>query len=522
MNEEINVFAKTNFRKEERRFGIKQDDRRRHMYVIGKTGMGKSTMLENMIIQDIIKGKGVAVVDPHGDLVENILNFIPSNRISDVVYVNPADVEFPIGFNVMESSTDTQRHLVASGLMGVFTKIWEGVWSARMEYILNNTVLALLEYPGSTMLGIMRMLVDKRYRLKVLTMVKDPVVKAFWQDEYAAYNDRFRNEAIAPIQNKVGQFLSSSIIRNIVGQPKSSIDLREIMDNKKILLLNLSKGRIGEDNSRLLGAMMITRIQLAAMSRVDIPEEKREDFYLYVDEFQNFATTSFANILSEARKYHLNLILAHQYIEQLDELVSAAIFGNVGTLTCFRVGAADAEFLAKEFFPTFTETDLVNLGKYDIYLKLMIDGVASDPFSATTLPPLFKEEDNRDKVIESSRERYSARKAVVEENIIQWSGVEDVFRKEADESNQSSHDIEPSYRDRDRDRDVNHKKRPQPSFNDVEPIVVEPPKKELSLQEALQQHQQKIDRFKKPKPFRPQNPSHEGTRLVQGKVFRVD
>lgn len=520
MNEEINVFAKTNFRKQDTRFGIKQDDRRRHMYVVGKTGMGKSTMLENMIIQDITKGKGVAVVDPHGDLVENILNFIPANRINDIVYLNPADVDYPIAFNVMESTTDAQRHLVASGLMGVFTKIWEGVWSARMEYILNNTILALLEYPGSTMLGIMRMLVDKRYMQKVLTMVKDPIVKAFWQDEYSAYNDKFRNEAIAPIQNKVGQFLSSSIIRNIVGQPKSSIDLREIMDNKKILLLNLSKGRIGEDNSRLLGAMMITRIQLAAMSRVDIPEEKREDFYLYVDEFQNFATTSFANILSEARKYHLNLILAHQYIEQLDELVSAAIFGNVGTICCFRVGAADAEFLAKEFFPTFTETDLVNLGKYDIYLKLMIDGVASDPFSATTLPPLFNPVDNRDKVINASRERYASLKEQVEEKIIRWSGVEEVFKKEANQSNQSSREIETSYRER--ERESAPKKRPQPSFSDIEPIVVEPPKQELSLQQALQQHQQKIDRLKKPKPFRPQNPPHEGTRLVQGKVFRVE
>ncbi len=315
--EDLTLFAKTNYRNLDRSFGIKIDDRRRHMYLIGKTGMGKTTVLENMIISDIRAGRGIALVDPHGDLVDKVIEFIPSYRINDVVYFNPADIEFPIGFNVLENVNPDQRHLVASGLMGVFTKIWEGVWSARMEYILNNCILALLEYPGSTMLGISRLLVDKNYRKKVVDSITDPIVKGFWVDEFANYNERFRNEAIAPIQNKVGQFLSSSIIRNIVGQPKSTIDLRALMDNKKILLLNLSKGRIGEDSSALLGAMMITRLQLAAMSRVDIPEKEREDFFLYVDEFQNFATESFANILSEARKYRLDLIIAHQYIGQL-------------------------------------------------------------------------------------------------------------------------------------------------------------------------------------------------------------
>ncbi|HCJ52636.1 MAG TPA: hypothetical protein DHV25_02855, partial [Candidatus Kerfeldbacteria bacterium] len=404
-NIEITVFAKTNFRNQDRRFGIKIDDRRRHMYLIGKTGMGKTTVLENMIIADIRSGRGLAVVDPHGDLVEKVINFIPSYRINDVVYMNPGDLEYPIGFNVLESVDITQRHLVASGLMGVFTKIWEGVWSARMEYILNNCILALLEYPGSTMLGIARILVDKGFRRKVIEKITDPVVKSFWKDEYAAYNDKFRNEAIAPIQNKVGQFLSSALIRNIVGQPKSTIDLRNLMDTEKIVLLNLAKGRIGEASSSLLGAMMITRLQLAAMSRVDIPEEERKDFFLYVDEFQNFATESFAGILSEARKYRLDLILAHQYIEQLSEEVRAAVFGNVGTIMCFRVGAADAEFLAKEFFPTFAEEDLLNLTKYNVYMKLMIDGVASEPFSASTLPPLAGLTNNRDKVIDVSRER---------------------------------------------------------------------------------------------------------------------
>ncbi len=426
---DITLFAKTNFRNREVAFGIRRDDRRRHMYIIGKTGMGKTTLIENMVIQDIQEGHGVAFVDPHGDSVEKVLNYIPSNRINDVVYLNPADSDFPIAFNPLESVDPKYKHLVASGLMGVFTKIWAGVWSARMEYILNNTILALLDSPGNTLLGIARMLVNKTYRKKIVDNIKDPVVKSFWVDEFANYNDKFRNEAIAPIQNKVGQFLSSAIIRNIVGQTKSSIDLREIMDKKKIFLINLSKGRIGEDNSALLGAMIITKLQLAAMSRVDMPEEEREDFYLYVDEFQNFATESFANILSEARKYRLNLVVAHQYIGQLvadkkNTIVRDAIFGNVGTLVCFRVGADDAEFLEKEFDPTYLLNDLVNLTKYHIYLKLMINGVSSTPFSATTLPPIAEPTGNEPKVITVSRERYANKKDLVEEKINKWMGSE--------------------------------------------------------------------------------------------------
>lgn len=418
------LFAQTNFRNKNVRFGIKTDDRRRHMYLIGKTGMGKSTVLENMIIADIISGRGVSVVDPHGDLVEKVVNYIPSHRVNDTIYFNPADQDFPIAFNVLESVDEQQKHLVASGLIGVFKKIWADSWGPRLEYVLRNAVLALMDYPGSTLLGIMRMLTDKSYRKKVIARIDDPVVRAFWVEEYSKYPDRFQAEAIAPIQNKVGQFLSSSIIRNIVGQVKSTIDMRDVMDNKKILLLNLSKGRIGEDNSSLLGAMMITKIQLAAMSRVDIPEEERKDFYLYVDEFQNFATDSFANILSEARKYRLNLIIAHQYIEQLSESVQASVFGNVGTLTVFRVGATDAEFLVKEFEPVFTEVDLVNLPKWSVYMKLMIDGVSSEPFSAATMPPLpIEETQQREKIIAVSRERYAAEKSAVEDRIMRWSGV---------------------------------------------------------------------------------------------------
>ena len=398
-----------------------------------------------MVIQDILSGNGVAFVDPHGDSVEKVLDYIPSNRVNDVVYLNPADSDFPIAFNPLESVDPKYKHLVASGLMGVFTKIWAGVWSARMEYILNNTILALLDSPGNTLLGIARMLVNKNYRKRIVDNIKDPVVKSFWVDEFANYNDKFRNEAIAPIQNKVGQFLSSVIVRNIVGQTKSSIDLRDIMDNKKIFLINLSKGRIGEDNSALLGAMIITKIQLAAMSRVDIPEEERKDFYLYVDEFQNFATESFANILSEARKYRLNLIVAHQYIGQLvtdkkNTVVRDAIFGNVGTLIVFRVGADDAEFLEKEFDPTYLLNDLVNLTKYHIYLKLMINGVSSTPFSATTLPPIAEATGNLEKVIKISRERYATERMVVEEKINRWMGSE--FHAQAAEAESGAVDQE--------------------------------------------------------------------------------
>ena len=427
--EEINFFAKTNFRNQERVFGIKRDDRRRHMYVIGKTGMGKSSMLENMAIQDIQNGEGICVVDPHGEFAEKMVSVIPNERVDDIIYFNPADKEFPLAFNILESVDEDKKNLVASGMMGVFKKIWPDVWSPRMEYILNNTILALLDYPGSTMLGVNRMMSDKDYRKRVYPKIKDPVVKSFWLNEFDKWDDRFRKEAVAAIQNKVGQFLSSAMIRHIVGQPKSTIDMEEIMNQGKILIVNLSKGRIGEDVMRLLGGMIITKIQLAAMGRVNIPEEERKDFYLYVDEFQNFATESFANILSEARKYRLSLILAHQYVNQLifdgNTTVRDSIFGNVGTLVSFRVGAEDGEQLEKEFDPVFLMNDIVNLSKYHIYLKLMIDGIAGDAFSAITLPPtdITQLDNNKEKIIKASREQYSQPRAVIEEKIARWSGM---------------------------------------------------------------------------------------------------
>ncbi|MFA6603488.1 MAG: type IV secretion system DNA-binding domain-containing protein [Patescibacteria group bacterium] len=420
---EVSLFAETNYRNNRTKFGIKTDDRRRHVYVIGKTGMGKTTLLENFVLNDIYAGHGLAYVDPHGDTAQKLLDYIPSNRINDVVYFNPGDMDFPIGFNILETVDPSKKHLVAAGLMGVFKKIWPDVWSARMEYILLNTILALLDAPGSTLLGINRLLVDEDYRKRVVSLCQDPVVKTFWVKEFAAFSEKYRTEAIAPVQNKVGQFLSASIIRNIVAQVKSTIDVREIMDKRKIFILNLAKGLIGEENSRLLGGMIVTRLQLAAMERVDMPEKERQDFYLYVDEFQNFATTSFANILSEARKYRLNLIVAHQYIEQLEEEVRDAIFGNVGTIISFRVGAADAQFMETEFTPRFTPEDLVNLGKYDTYLKLMIDGASSEPFSATTLPPIAQRTGSAEKVIKVSRERNARPRADIESKVLRWSGM---------------------------------------------------------------------------------------------------
>jgi len=420
---EITFFAETTFRNQRRKFGIKIDDRRRHIYLVGKTGMGKTVMMENMAIQDMKKGKGVGFIDPHGEAAERLLDFVPTSRINDVVYFNPADTEYPIAFNVMEKVDVGHRHLVASGLLGVFKKIWPDVWSARMEYLLNNAILALLEYPGSTLLAINRLFGDPEYREKVIRKITDPVIKAFWTKEYARYPERYEVEATAAIQNKIGQFISAPLIRNIVGQVKSKIDMREIMDKGKILIVNLSKGRIGEDVSLLMGGLLITKLQLAAMSRVDIPEEKRRDFFLYVDEFQNFATRAFVNILSEARKYRLSLCLGHQYIAQMEEEVRDAVFGNVGTIVAFRVGAEDAEYLEKEFAPEFKAQDLVNLAKYNIYLKLMIDGVAGRPFSAHTLAPFPAPKSSpREKIIRVSRERYGTKREIVEEKIKKWLG----------------------------------------------------------------------------------------------------
>ena len=428
-NNGITYFAETNFRNERKKFGIKIDDRRRHMYVIGQTGTGKTNLQMNMMISDIMAGHGMGFVDPHGEAAEKLLNYIPKERIKDVIYFNPADMAYPIAFNAIENVDAKARHLIASGLMGVFKKIWPDVWSARMEYILNNTILALLEVPGSTLLGVNRMFSDKIFRKSIVSQITDPVIKAFWTQEYASYQQKYEQEATAAIQNKIGQFSSATVIRNIIGQPISSFDFRQAMDEGKIIIMNLSKGRLGEDNAKLLGGMLITKIQLAAMSRVDILEENRKDFYLYVDEFQTFVTDSFADILSEARKFRLNLIIANQYIGQLvhdqNMKVKDAIFGNVGTFIAFRTGGEDVEFLEeKQFGPNIVAADLLNLPNYNIYLRLLIDGVPSRPFSAMTLPPYPKPEVSfAEEIIEYSRKTYGTPQDQVEKAIAEATGV---------------------------------------------------------------------------------------------------
>lgn len=388
------------------------------MYIIGKTGTGKTTFIENMIVSDIRAGNGLAVIDPHGDLAEDLLNFIPKRRINETIYFNPSDLEYPIAFNPLEKVDRDKHHLVASGLISVFKKIWHDFWGPRMEHILRHAILALLEYPGSTLLDLSSMLIDKDFRKKVLEKVTNPQVRDFWFTEFERYSAFFRSEAISPIQNKVGQFLAIPLIRNIVGQTQSSIDFRKIMDKGYILIANLSKGRIGEDNCALLGAMILTKIQLTALSRGDISESKRRSFYLYVDEIHNFLTLSFADILSESRKYGLNLILTHQYIEQLDEKIRSAILGNVGTIISFRIGTADAKYLAREFYPVFNETDLINLPNHHIYLKLMINGITSKPFSAITLPPPEIKTSYKREVIEASKMKFGRPREGVEREIM--------------------------------------------------------------------------------------------------------
>lgn len=423
-DEQVTYIGQTDFRNQKVRFGIKKKDRSRHVYIIGKTGMGKSTVLENMAAQDILNNEGMCFIDPHGSAIDTLLEYIPEHRVKDVVYFAPFDTDFPITFNVMEDVDPDSRHLVVNGLMASFKKIWQDAWSARMEYILSNTLLALLEYPGSTLLGVNRMLAEKDYRNDVIKNISDKSVKAFWIDEYNKWDPRYAREAGAAIQNKIGQFTANPLIRNIIGQEKTSFDIRKIMDNQKILLINLSKGRIGEQNANLLGGMLITKIYLAAMSRAEVGAHRLSslpDFFFYVDEFQNFANESFADILSEARKYKLSLTVAHQYVEQMQEEVASAIFGNVGTMITFRIGATDAEVFEKQFAPVFTAEDIVNLGRFQIYLSLMIDGIGSRPFSATTLPPIERPPQSmRDEVIRLSREQYAEPRNLVEERIRSW------------------------------------------------------------------------------------------------------
>lgn len=423
---------KTNFRWTNMSFGIGPNDRRRHMYILWKTGMWKSTLLENMIIDDIRKGRWVAVIDPHGDLAEAVIGFIPKSRTNQTIIFDPSDTSWPIAFNMLEDISPEHRPLVASWLVWIFKKIFWDSWWPRLEHILRNTILALLEYPNSTLISIPLMLTSEVFRNKVVEKIKDPVVKKFWTWEFAKMAPNQRSEAVWPILNKVWQFLSSSILRNVLWQPKNSFSLRWAMDNQKIVIVNLSKWKIGEDASALLWAMLVTKFQMEAMSRADIAESKRVDFYLYVDEFQNFATDSFATILSEARKYKLNLVMANQYIDQMQESVRWAVFWNVWSIVSFQVGYHDANILKEVLTWEILEDDLMNLKKYNIYTKQLIDGMPSPVFSASTFAPNIKQEEvfskRYEKILQVSREKYSKPRVQVEERI--YKTIDDIDKQE--------------------------------------------------------------------------------------------
>lgn len=403
----INFFAKTMFKNRDTIFGIKDNDRRRHIWNIGKTGTGKSTLIANMAIDDLKKGRGLAVIDPHGDLCEILLDYVPKSRINDVIYFNPADKDYPIVINPLEVTNKEEAELVVSGIVSIFNKIFGFSWGPRLEYILRTTLLTLSDVPNTTLKDVPLILTNPAYRSSVVAKISDPTLKSFWVDEFDKMPPNLQKEAISPILNKVGQFVTSPLIRTVIGHPKSTISLDDVMNDGKILLANLSQGRLGEDNAALLGAMLITKLQLAAMHRVDIPEEQRRDFYLYVDEFQNFATGSFIKIMSEARKYRLNIMLANQYMAQIPEDVQKAILGNAGTIMTFSLGASDAGILFKEFAEVFSENDLVNLSNYQLAMKLTVDGHSTRPFLAHTLPLPISSNQNRDKVIRMSRERWT-------------------------------------------------------------------------------------------------------------------
>ncbi len=410
--QEITFIAKTEYKNQLMTFGIKKKDRSRHVYAIGKSGTGKTTLIANMAVEDIRKGEGVAVVDPHGDLISIILQYIPKNRINDVCYFNPADPEYTYPLNPLEVNNPSQRELVASGIVSIFHKLYGHSWGPRLEHILRNSLLTLTSAPDMTLADITRILTDKRFREKITEKLKDKTLKAFWRNEFDTMGERMRVEAISPILNKVGQFVTSPLIREVLAYPKSRVRIEDIMNQGKIILVDLSSGKIGEDNSALLGAMIITQIQLAAMNRVYIPEKERRDFYLYVDEFQNFATQAFIKVLSEARKFKLNLTVANQYMAQLDPEVQSAILGNVGSLITFLVGSNDAQVLDKEFGKEFDVDDLVSLGRFQVLMKLAIDWQTSNPFYAVTLPPPDCVNKNREKIIKMSRAQFGRKKKI--------------------------------------------------------------------------------------------------------------
>jgi len=419
-NPEISFFGMTNFHNNHIPFGIMRSDRRRHFYAVGKSGSGKSKLLELLIRNDLERGHGVGILDPHGDLVDNVLRMVPKERIKDVVIFDPSDEEYPVGFNPLEKVPSALKMRVTIGFLEIFKKLFGSNWSDRLEHVLRYTVLALLDSPNTTVMSIMKMLTDKNYRQYIVKNIEDDVVRKFWVNEFAGWSEKFDAEAITPLLNKVGQFVATNMIRNIVGQPENKIDFRKIMDEKKILLMKVSKGMLGEENAQLIGAFAITKIFQAALSRADTLEEDRKDFYMYVDEFQNFATNTFDEILSEARKYRLNLTLANQFLGQLSGKIKTTVFGNVGSMLSFRVGAEDASTFANEYNPIFSEKDLINLGVRDFYIKMSVNGETTQPFSGRTADLVFPKENYMPEILEASREKYCLPKEEVEKVLAEW------------------------------------------------------------------------------------------------------
>lgn len=408
---DVNIFAETDYRGSRRQFGIRKPDRTLHMYVIGRTGMGKTSLLVNMALNDIHNGEGLCFLDPHGDAAEQMLDYIPEERLNDVVYINPGDTESPFPLNPLDRNENVANHQLVSGVLSIFKKLYAEHWQHRQEHILRNALYAILEAESNpTLIDVYRLLVDWRYRKQVTAELKDPVLKAFWQGEFTKYVYQYKGEALAPIQNKLGAFLTAPLIRNIIGSKRSGIDFGSAMDSGKVLLVNLSKGQLGEDNASFLGSLIVLKLYLAALGRINTPEDQRRDHYLYIDEFQSFvATEGLDGILSEARKYRLCLILAHQYLGQLDERLRESIFGNVGSTIAFPVGPENGHTLRIHFRPQFGAEDLVNQARYHIYLRLAINGVTSKPFSAETLPPMtrYSPSGSRELIIRQCRDRNS-------------------------------------------------------------------------------------------------------------------
>ena len=401
-------------------FGLGAADRRHHLYVIGKTGSGKTTLLRNMILQHLVHGDGVGLIDPHGDLAEDLLHHLPPWRADHLVYFNPGDLDFPIGLNLLANVPRDERHLVASGIISAFKSLWRDSWGPRLEYILYNALAALLECPNTSLLGVNRLLTDDRYRAWVVRQVEDPFIRAFWAEEFASYDARFVREAIAPIQNKVGQFLLNPVIRNILGQVQCRVSFPFLMDTRRLFIANLSKGRIGHDKANLLGSLLVTQFQLAAMARATQAENERQDFYLFIDEFQNFTTDAFAAMLAEARKYRLCLTLSHQYLDQLTLPIRQAVFGNVGSLVAFGVGGADAELLAREYGDTHIPRQFVDLQRFEVLVKLMQEGRAGEPFAGTTAAPLQNRIGRSSRLVQHSRTRFATPRDLVERKLDRW------------------------------------------------------------------------------------------------------